>query len=307
MRLSIGHIGKTAAVVAAALPVLLTGCLSDIQNLKTDVGNLKLEVYHQKQENQALKNDLAKALLDVASLKTAVKDVPREETLKNIRESQTRLYTQNTEIIREMQTINGRFDENKYFVDKQLKQLAADLEVLKSRTKTLAEGGAKAEDGQEAREIAERVSAIETEVANLRLKVASISAAGKPEAGATAEELYDAAYNLYLAKKYDESRAKMQEFLKQHHDHKLAGNAQYWIGESYYNEKQYDNAVLAFEDVIKKHPKNQKVPAAMLKQAYAFLELGDKNIAEGLLKELIKKYPKDSLADAARRKLNSIK
>ena len=46
-------------------------------------------------------------------------------------------------------------------------------------------------------------------------------------------------------------------------DHKLAGNAQYWIGECYYSQKRFAEAAEEFAKVEKLFPASPKVPAAL--------------------------------------------
>ena len=70
--------------------------------------------------------------------------------------------------------------------------------------------------------------------------------------------------------------------------------------------KQYDLAILAYQEVIKKYPKANKVPNAMLRQAVAWQEHGDKTSATILLKQLIKQYPGSSEAKIAETKLKTI-
>jgi tol-pal system protein YbgF len=120
------------------------------------------------------------------------------------------------------------------------------------------------------------------------------------------KEMYDDAYDTFKKKQYKVARNKMEAFLKAFPDHKLAGNAQYWIGETFFAEKSYDNSILAYEEVFEKYPKNSKVPAAMLKQAFAFLQLGDKKAAKGILKGIIEKHPKSDVIKAAKKTLKTI-
>jgi TolA-binding protein len=64
---------------------------------------------------------------------------------------------------------------------------------------------------------------------------------------------------------------------------------------------------LEYEKAIAKYPEGDKIPAALFKQALAFLELGDKSSAKNLLKRVIERYPNSDQADMAKKKLESIK
>jgi TolA-binding protein len=59
--------------------------------------------------------------------------------------------------------------------------------------------------------------------------------------------------------------------------------------------------------VIENYPKGNKVPASLLKQGFAFLNLGDKANARIILQELIRKYPQTNEAKIAKDKLDELK
>jgi len=104
----------------------------------------------------------------------------------------------------------------------------------------------------------------------------------------------------------ESSRDYFKKLLKKFPKSQMADNALFWIGESYYKEKWYEKAILEYEKAINKYPKGNKVPAAKLKQALAFKNLGDIANARTVLKELIQKYPKSTEAKIAKRKLKDI-
>ena len=67
--------------------------------------------------------------------------------------------------------------------------------------------------------------------------------------------------------------------------------AQYWIGEAYFTQGKYNEAILAYNEVLVGWPKSDRVPAALLRQASAFAELGDKIDARLILQKLISEHP----------------
>lgn len=93
-------------------------------------------------------------------------------------------------------------------------------------------------------------------------------------------------------------------FLKLYNDHELADNAQYWIGEAHYDRGEWDRAAIEFNRVVKNYPKADKVPAALLKQAFSFEKMDDKETSLMILEKLIKDYPKSSEAKEAKKHLN---
>ncbi len=117
---------------------------------------------------------------------------------------------------------------------------------------------------------------------------------------------YEKARRYFERKNYREAIARFNKFLKKHPQSEFADNAQYWIGESYYALKQFDQAILEFDAVRRKYPSGNKVPAALLKQGFAFAELGDKVDARLILQELIARYPQSIEAVTAKEKVKAL-
>ncbi len=122
-----------------------------------------------------------------------------------------------------------------------------------------------------------------------------------------AGDLYKDAYETLQKGDVEGARRKFEAFLKQYPNTELSDNAQFWIAETYYLKKDYEKSILEYEKAITKYPEGDKVPAALFKQALAFLELGDKTNARNLLKKVIERYPNSDQAQMAKKKLEAIK
>jgi tol-pal system protein YbgF len=96
---------------------------------------------------------------------------------------------------------------------------------------------------------------------------------------------------------------KLREFLRKSPKSDLADDAQYWIGEAYYTNRDYNRAILEFNEVLLRYPKGDKVPAALLRQALAFAELGDKVDARLVLQKLVSEHGDSPEAEQGRQKL----
>ncbi|MCP4116828.1 MAG: tol-pal system protein YbgF [Desulfobacteraceae bacterium] len=106
---------------------------------------------------------------------------------------------------------------------------------------------------------------------------------------------------------YDRARKGFEQFLKRYPESENADNARFWIADSYYREKWYEKAILEYQKVVENYAKGNKVAAALLKQGYAFANLGEKANARLILKELVKKYPGTNEAKIAAKKLKTLK
>jgi TolA-binding protein len=72
------------------------------------------------------------------------------------------------------------------------------------------------------------------------------------------------------------------------------------------NLKDPEKAIVSFQEVIDKYPKSEKAPRALLRQAEAFGDLGDKKSSTTLLKRVIELYPKTDEARIAERLLRNL-
>jgi tol-pal system protein YbgF len=126
-----------------------------------------------------------------------------------------------------------------------------------------------------------------------------------PESEAVKKE-YDEAWRLVERKDYRNAIPRLRDFIKKHPNSGLADNAQYWLGECYYGLKEYDRAILEFDEVRRKYPKGDKVPAALLKQGFAFAELGERVEARLILQELVDRFPQSEEAGRAKQRLKTL-
>ncbi|MBT3371453.1 MAG: tol-pal system protein YbgF [Rhodospirillaceae bacterium] len=95
----------------------------------------------------------------------------------------------------------------------------------------------------------------------------------------TPMERYNYAYSLLLKVRLDEAEAAFQEFLAKHGDDKLAGNAQFWLGQTYFTQERYSDAARTFLAGIDRYPKSNKAPDTWLKLGITLGKLDQKEEA----------------------------
>lgn len=130
-------------------------------------------------------------------------------------------------------------------------------------------------------------------------------APAKAGSGATAE--YESALATLRAGKPEDARKRFEAFLASYPKSELTANAQYWIGESLYNQDRFADAVISFRKVHQEHPKHDKAAAALLKMGMAYQKLGDAQNARFYWEALLADYPKSDPAGLARKMLSSLK
>ncbi|MDR1686361.1 MAG: tol-pal system protein YbgF [Desulfovibrio sp.] len=119
----------------------------------------------------------------------------------------------------------------------------------------------------------------------------------------TASALYDAGIKSFDQRRYKEAASSFKDFYASYPTHKLAGNAHFWEGESWFQLKDYARAALAYQEVIAKFPGSPKLQSAMLKQGIALQNAGKKQAARERLNELVKRYPTSPEATRAKQVL----
>ena len=100
---------------------------------------------------------------------------------------------------------------------------------------------------------------------------------------------------------------RLREFLKKYPDSSLADNAQYWLGEAYYDQRNYEQALTEFRRVVKRYPSGNKAPDALLKIGYCYAKLGDVAAARDVLAQVVEVYPKTAAARLATKRLEELR
>jgi tol-pal system protein YbgF len=134
------------------------------------------------------------------------------------------------------------------------------------------------------------------------------AAPAKPVPAAAGENAaYQTAYNS-LIKQGDAVAAagQFQSFLQSYPDSRLAPNAWYWLGESYYATASYELALKSFGILLERFSDSGKAPDALLKSAYCHLEMKDTAQGKQQLERVIAQYPEHPVAELARSRLRGL-
>jgi tol-pal system protein YbgF len=195
----------------------------------------------------------------------------------------------------------GRLDA----LETQVRALAAQLETVQEQLRTLAERppsfgavtvapeGPKNAAPDEPKDDLDRVFPWSPPSAGAKTAKASKAPLGdgRAEDETPPQQLYERAYGYLLQKNYATAETTFETFLKRHPTHQLAGNAQYWLGETFYVRGQYRPAAAAFLKGYQDYAKSQKAPESLLKLAMSLHRLGQKDAACSSFTELATKYP----------------
>ena len=126
--------------------------------------------------------------------------------------------------------------------------------------------------------------------------------AGPPEAQ------YEHAYGLLVQAQrgladFAPAEQALKAFVDQNPTHRLAGNAQYWYGETLFARQDWQGAALAFGEGLKRYPNAERAAHNMLGFGRSLARLNRKQDACGAFAELAKRHPNASkdVKDATQR------
>ncbi|AEF44392.1 tol-pal system protein YbgF [Serratia sp. AS12] len=193
---------------------------------------------------------------------------------------------------RDIDSLRGQIQESQY----QLNQVVERQKQIYQQMDSISQGGAQS-------------SAAAAGAAGGAAAAASTDGADSAPAGASAAPAstgdensdYNAAVSLALEKKqYDQAISAFQTFVKQYPKSTYQPNANYWLGQLFYNKGKKDDAAYYFAVVVKNYAKSPKAPDAMYKVGIIMQEKGQADKAKAVFQQVIKQYPTSAAAKQAK-------
>lgn len=305
---------RTWVILPIGMLVFGWASIRDVQVLDREIDKLYSELSALRKENKSLENKLDSELSALRKENSSL-----ENKLSALSDENQKLKTEFLfrleNLQSEIRTLSTGIEEYKDYFKRPAEEIGRvkedvedRLKILEERRKTLEERNAAQE--QKITEMEERLKGLEGKIKHVESEK-SIAAkevlSGPTGVSAAMGDLYKDAYETFQKGNLEGARKKFEAFLKQYPNTELSGNAQFWIGETYYQKKDFEKAILEYEKAIAKHPESGKIPAALFKQAIAFLELGDKTNGRNLLRKVIERYPHSEQAKMAKKKLEAMK
>jgi tol-pal system protein YbgF len=122
---------------------------------------------------------------------------------------------------------------------------------------------------------------------------ANYAVATAPPSSSTRDS-FDLGYGYLQHRDYALAEATFRDFLNKYPSDRLAADAQYWLGESYYLRQSYRDAADAFLAMSKKYETSAKAPDALLRLGQSLAALNEKELACATFGEVVRKYPRVS-------------
>ena len=105
---------------------------------------------------------------------------------------------------------------------------------------------------------------------------------------------YEFAVSFIKVGDYETAELALREFVDTHPKNELAGNAQYWYGETFRVRQLYQDAATAYLDGYQKYPKSKKAPVNLLKLGVMLVQIGEKEQGCSMILGIKEQYPKAS-------------
>ena len=127
-----------------------------------------------------------------------------------------------------------------------------------------------------------------------------------PPAGMSAEATYSNAYRDYQGGNLDLALQEFTAYLQYFPTTQFAPNAQYYVGDIYYQKSDFEAALKAFDAVNEKFGDNQKTGAAHFMKGRTLVKLGHRDLAVKEFRDVVAHSPDPDLVAKAKAQLRDL-
>jgi len=203
----------------------------------------------------------------------------------------------------------------------QMSKLSNDMAALQeSIQNTVGNAGQRMESvGMQVQGIQSSIDDLRARLDNLSQQVSKIESSSQSISGSifsssepgmgtppAPDVLYNTALRDYTSGNYPLALQEFLEYLRYYPNTALASNAQFYIGDIYYQQGQFEKAVQEYDKAIEQFPDGNKTAAAQLKKGFALVNLNLRSQGMEELNAVVEKFPNTPEAQLARDKLASL-
>jgi tol-pal system protein YbgF len=118
--------------------------------------------------------------------------------------------------------------------------------------------------------------------------------------------LYNTALRDYTSGNYPLSLQEFTDYLRYYPNTSLASNAQFYVGDIYYQQGQFEKAIQEYDRAIEQYPTGNKTAAAQLKKGFALINMNLRPQGMQELNSLVRRFPNTPEASLAQDKLTAL-
>jgi len=267
-----------------------------LQQIQEDIKTLEKAVYSQDLNNASNTRDLSNQELSSGDSDILTKHLLKLSEL----EEQFKILTNNFEEINfKLDKLSNRItkvqtDNQMRFQDIEKSSLSENNITANKEKKLPGSGeqqdlGGVSDSDIEAMKQVQKTQSIET-VGTVVTEEASRTQKILPNK--SPEEQYDFAISFIKVGDYETAEFALREFVDTNPTNKLAGNAQYWYGETFRVRQLYQDAASAYLTGYQKYPKSKKAPINLLKLGVMLIQIGEKEQGCSMILGIKDQYPK---------------
>ena len=266
--------------------------LQIIEDLREDIKTLEKAVYSQD----------GKVSSSVTELSNSSGDILTKHLLKlSELEEQFKILTNNFEEINfKLDKLSSRItkvqtDNQMRFQDLESSGMTLEEKIMAKKAKKLPGssepkdlGGVSESDVASVEQIqkTQSIESVGTVVAETAERAEKILPNSSPE------KQYEFAVSFLKVGDYETAEFALREFIDDNPKHELAGNAQYWYGETFRVRQLYQDAATAYLDAYQKYPESSKAPVNLLKLGVMLVQIGEKQQGCTMILGVKDQYPK---------------
>ena len=131
------------------------------------------------------------------------------------------------------------------------------------------------------------------------------TAAAPSQASASADQMYEASLAQLRRGSSSTARQGLREMLRTYPTSERAGDALYFIGQSFAAENP-DSAAVYYEQVVQKHPSSSRAPSALYNLGLVAERRKETRKAREAFQRVVQKYPQSDEAALARDRLRAL-
>ena len=266
--------------------------LQKIEDLREDIKTLEKAVYSQDGKVSSSVTELSNSSDDILT-KHLLKLSELEEQFKiltnNFEEINFKLDKLSSRITKVQTDNQMRFqDLESSGMTLEEKSIAKKVKKLPGSSEPKDLGGVSESDVASVEQIqkTQSIESVGTVVAETAERAEKILPDSSPE------KQYEFAISFLKVGDYETAEFALREFIDENPKHELAGNAQYWYGETFRVRQLYQDAATAYLDAYQKYPKSSKAPVNLLKLGIMLVQIGEKQQGCAMILGVKKQYPK---------------
>ncbi|MBI4458972.1 MAG: tetratricopeptide repeat protein [Acidobacteria bacterium] len=245
----------------------------------------------QLQQSVALLQGMVRELQRSFDEKTAVLRALLEQSTERTNQVSNEVSTTVSTLQNVVQTSVGNASQKVDNINTQVLGLQASLDDLRARL--------------------DRLSQQVTKIESASQTISSMGSLGGMGEGMGApppapDVLYNTALRDYTSGNYPLSLQEFTDYLRYFANTPLASNAQFYIGDIYYQQGQFEKAIQEYDKAIEQYPNGNKTAAAQLKKGFALLNMNLRTQGVQELNNLIKRFPNTPEASLAQDRISSL-